>query len=137
MRPDSFKVRSAVIAALAIASTAGSAFAQDADTAAPIGEVTVTGSRIRVDGMQTPTPVTAISADALQTLAPTTLVEALVAAAAVPQQRYAADAGLRLVRRIGRELRQPARHRREPHADAARRPARDAFHAHAARSTSR
>ncbi len=78
MRPHSFKVRSAVIAALAIASTAGSAFAQDADTAAPIGEITVTGSRIRVDGMQTPTPVTAISTDALQTLAPTTLVEALV-----------------------------------------------------------
>ena len=39
-----------------------------------LAEVTVTGSRIRIDGMQTPTPVTAISMDSLQTMAPTTYV---------------------------------------------------------------
>lgn len=39
--------------------------------------ILVTGSRIRVDGMQTPIPVTAVAADALEAMAPTTLVEGL------------------------------------------------------------
>jgi outer membrane receptor protein involved in Fe transport len=44
----------------------------------PIGEVTVTGSRIERDGMVTPTPVTAIYGAELQAMSPGTLVDALV-----------------------------------------------------------
>jgi iron complex outermembrane recepter protein len=74
-----FRVRVAVLAALASASVAPSqAHAQDAEAPGEVQEVTVTGSRIRVDGMTTPTPVTAISSEDLQVLAPTTLAEALV-----------------------------------------------------------
>src|SRR5687767_1313918 len=39
--------------------------------------ILVTGSRIRVDGMQTPIPVTAVGAEALESMAPTTLVDGL------------------------------------------------------------
>jgi outer membrane receptor protein involved in Fe transport len=39
--------------------------------------IIVTGSRIRQDGMQTPVPVTAVQADALEAMAPTTIVEGL------------------------------------------------------------
>ncbi len=43
-----------------------------------LAEVTVTGSRLRVrDGMETPTPVTAMVSDELEALAPGNLVEAL------------------------------------------------------------
>ncbi|MET0293136.1 MAG: TonB-dependent receptor, partial [Steroidobacteraceae bacterium] len=52
--------------------------AQDADEgAAALQEVQVTGSRIQRDGMTTPTPVTAVTADDLQILAPTTLGAAM------------------------------------------------------------
>jgi iron complex outermembrane receptor protein len=40
-------------------------------------EITVTGSRLIASGVNTPTPVTAVSAAELQTMAPTTLVESL------------------------------------------------------------
>src|SRR6187549_1907434 len=49
-----------------------------ADEAASVmEEVQVTGSRIQRDGMTTPTPVTAVTADDLQVLAPTTLGAAM------------------------------------------------------------
>jgi iron complex outermembrane recepter protein len=59
--------------------TSGAARADDADAASAAGveEVTVTGSRIQRDGMTTPTPVTQLSANDLQLLAPTTLGEAV------------------------------------------------------------
>lgn len=47
------------------------------DAAAVMEEVQVTGSRIQRDGMTTPTPVTAVTADDLQVLAPTTLGAAM------------------------------------------------------------
>jgi hypothetical protein len=41
-------------------------------------EITITGSRIqRVTGMETPTPVTAVSIDELKVLSPGTLISAL------------------------------------------------------------
>ena len=43
----------------------------------PVEEVTVTGSRLIQSGVNTPTPVTAVSAADLQTMAPTTLIESL------------------------------------------------------------
>jgi iron complex outermembrane receptor protein len=52
---------------------AGAAFGQDAG----VEEVTVTGTRIVRDGMSTPTPVTAVSADDLQMMAPGQLVDSL------------------------------------------------------------
>ncbi len=41
----------------------------------PAEEVVVTGTRLRTSGVNTPTPVTAVSGDELQTMAPSTLVE--------------------------------------------------------------
>ena len=43
----------------------------------PVEEVTVTGSRLISSGVNTPTPVTAVSSAELQTMAPTTLIESL------------------------------------------------------------
>jgi len=60
------------VAGAALAQTAGSSPAADIGTG-PLEEVQVTGSRIQRDGMTTPTPVTALSMDDLQVLAPTTL----------------------------------------------------------------
>src|SRR5690606_10395183 len=62
--------------ALAVAAglAAGSVFAQDAG---PVEEVTVTGSRIATSGVNTPTPVTAVTADDLQAMAPGTVIDAL------------------------------------------------------------
>ena len=73
------------ISALALCLGTGAAFAQqtEADRTAASqdaqqGEsILVTGSRIRVDGMQTPIPVTAVGAEALESMAPGTLVEGL------------------------------------------------------------
>src|SRR5688500_17748875 len=42
-----------------------------------VDEITVTGSRLIASGVNTPTPVTAVSAAELQTMAPTTLIESL------------------------------------------------------------
>ncbi len=58
----------------------GTAFAQEASGGgqAPVmEEVHVTGSRIQLDGMTTPTPVTSLSADDLHVMAPTTLAAAI------------------------------------------------------------
>ena len=56
----------------------GTAFAQEAsESPTPVmDEVHVTGSRIQVSGMTTPTPVTSLSADDLHVMAPTTLAAA-------------------------------------------------------------
>jgi outer membrane receptor protein involved in Fe transport len=43
----------------------------------PVEEVTVTGSRLITSGVNTPTPVTAVTSAELQTMAPTTLIESL------------------------------------------------------------
>ena len=43
----------------------------------PVDEITVTGSRLISSGVNTPTPVTAVTAADLQTMAPTTLIESL------------------------------------------------------------
>jgi outer membrane receptor protein involved in Fe transport len=57
---------------------AGIAAAQDADQSpAGIEEITVTGSRITRDGMNTPTPVTAISAEDMQMMAPGQFIDSL------------------------------------------------------------
>lgn len=50
---------------------------QQAIAQEPIEEVTVTGSRLISSGVNTPTPVTAVSSAELQTMAPTTLIESL------------------------------------------------------------
>ena len=50
---------------------------QQAIAQEPVEEVTVTGSRLIQSGVNTPTPVTAVSAAELQTMAPTTLIESL------------------------------------------------------------
>lgn len=66
------------VAALLAAGYAAGVAAQDADAAAPVQEVTITGSRIQASsGMSTPTPVTSMSLDELSKLAPTTLADAL------------------------------------------------------------
>ncbi len=49
-----------------------------AQPAAKLEEVEVTGSRIQHVGMTTPTPVTSVSLDELTSMAPTTLINALV-----------------------------------------------------------
>lgn len=69
--------RVAAVVSLLIA--AGTATAQQAPQAQEdqLAEVQVTGSRIQQTGMTTPTPVTAVSAVELATLAPATLAEGL------------------------------------------------------------
>jgi hypothetical protein len=42
-----------------------------------VEEITVTGSRLISSGVNTPTPVTAVTAADLQAMAPTTLIESL------------------------------------------------------------
>src|SRR5262245_7047371 len=59
---------------IAIAS-AGTAHAQDAGAATE--EITVTGSRLRRDGMTTPTPVTAVTNEEMRQMAPTLLMDSL------------------------------------------------------------
>ncbi len=61
-----------------LASQAAVAAEESKDNAAELGEITVTGSRIRqAVGMETPTPVTAISVTELQTMAPASITEAM------------------------------------------------------------
>lgn len=48
-----------------------------ADAQQPLEEVTVTGSRLRRDGMSTPTPVTAVARDEIRAMAPTLLMDAM------------------------------------------------------------
>ena len=51
--------------------------AQHAIAQEPVEELTVTGTRLTTSGVNTPTPVTAVTAAELQTMAPTTLIESL------------------------------------------------------------
>jgi len=60
------------ISLVCLGSAAHYAIAQE-----PVEELTVTGTRLITSGVNTPTPVTAVSAAELQTMAPTTLIESL------------------------------------------------------------
>lgn len=60
--------------AAAIASITGAAYAQDDNE---LEEVVITGSRIRMTGMDTPTPVTAMEASELATMAPGNMIDSL------------------------------------------------------------
>ncbi len=48
-----------------------------AQSSGPVEEVMVTGSRLRRDGMSTPTPVTAVSSAEMRAMAPTLIMDAL------------------------------------------------------------
>lgn len=65
---------SACVLAVAASLVGISVFAQEAGT---LEEVRVTGSRLTTSGVNAPTPVTAVSADDLQTMEPGTLVDSL------------------------------------------------------------
>ena len=112
------------LAAVAAASLwAGTAKAQDPVAAqSDAEEITVTGSRLRRDGMSTPTPVTALDIGEMRQMAPTLLMDSLDQ---LPQFRdndaVAVRQHLRQRRRL--ERREPARHRLESHAGVAQRPA--------------
>ena len=66
---------------LALASAQGGIYAAE-PSAERLEEITITGSRIRTNGMETSNPVTVVTLDQLNITAPTTLVEGL---AALPQ----------------------------------------------------
>lgn len=70
------KVAAAVCAGCLGMAAGQQALAQQA-TSGPVEEVTVTGTRLVTSGVNTPTPVTAVTSNDLQTMAPTTLVESL------------------------------------------------------------
>jgi len=59
--------------ATTIAGMTGAAYAQDSN----LDEIVVTGSRIRMTGMETPTPVTAMDSMELTTMAPGNMIESL------------------------------------------------------------
>jgi outer membrane receptor protein involved in Fe transport len=66
-----------VMAALAALAGSGRATAQDADASVGVlEEVTVTGSRIRETGMNTPVPVTVVTAEQMEMAAPGNLIDA-------------------------------------------------------------
>ncbi len=69
-------VRKVLYGTLVLGSLAGVAQAQDAGEG-ELAEVQVTGTRILAGGMNTPTPVTMLTADDLQVLAPSTLGAAM------------------------------------------------------------
>ena len=70
--------RTSLSIAVGCALCAGVAAAQDARTpTAGVEELTVTGSRITRDGMNTPTPVTAITAEDMQMMAPGQFIDSL------------------------------------------------------------
>ena len=68
---------SACVLALGVGGTAFAQEASDSSPSAVMEEVHVTGSRIQVSGMTTPTPVTSLSVDDLHVMAPTTLAAAI------------------------------------------------------------
>src|SRR5688572_8331531 len=75
-RPGAYDLGLAAVAAASIWS--GTAQAQDAPVASSDAEeITVTGSRLRRDGMSTPTPVTALDIGEMRQMAPTLLMDAL------------------------------------------------------------
>lgn len=65
---------SACVLAVAAGLIGGAVFAQQSGT---LEEVRVTGSRLATSGVNAPTPVTAVSAEDLQTMEPGTLVDSL------------------------------------------------------------
>jgi len=65
------------VATLGIASGAQVNQALAQDSGAGPEEITVTGSRLRRDGMTTPTPVTAVTNDEMRQMAPTLLMDSL------------------------------------------------------------
>jgi outer membrane receptor protein involved in Fe transport len=69
-------VFASVMAALAALAGTNRASAQDGEAPAALEEVTVTGSRIHETGMNTPVPVTVVTADQLDQAAPGSLIEA-------------------------------------------------------------
>src|SRR5687768_18393647 len=83
-RSIALSMRSLCIAVLA--APAGYAHAQD--TAQPTEEITATGSRLRRDGMTTPTPVTAVTNEEMRAMAPTLLMDSL---SQMPQFRHNAQ----------------------------------------------
>jgi outer membrane receptor protein involved in Fe transport len=68
---------SATAAACAAILAPGFAHAQDAGQTNALEEIMVTGSRIRATGFSTPTPVTAVSSEELELMAPGNLIEAV------------------------------------------------------------
>ncbi len=79
--PRPLLCRTPVAVAISLALCSPHALAQDADAPAEseLEEVTITGTRIRtVTGMDTPTPVMALAAEELLTMAPNSVTEALV-----------------------------------------------------------
>jgi outer membrane receptor protein involved in Fe transport len=62
---------------MATMASAIGAHAQTAPEAAAVQEIVVTGSRLQTSGFTTPTPVTVVGAERLQTRAPSTIGEAL------------------------------------------------------------
>ena len=73
------RLRWSVLAA-AIAAAHGVAYGQETAPSAPQGqpeEIVITGSRIRLDGMNTSNPVTVVTPIQLQLTAPTTLIEGM------------------------------------------------------------
>ena len=70
--------RTSLSLAIGCALCSGVATAQDVPVGpAGVDEITVTGSRITRDGMNSPTPITAISADDLQMMAPGQIIDSL------------------------------------------------------------
>jgi iron complex outermembrane receptor protein len=67
-----------LIAVYVAAAIAAAVQAKAADSTDQVEEVQVTGTRIQHVGMTTPTPVTSVSLDELTSMAPTTLIDALV-----------------------------------------------------------
>ena len=66
------------LACLALSGRHAIAQQQPAQSPEPVEQVIVTGTRLISSGVNTPTPVTAVSGDLLQTMAPSTLVESLI-----------------------------------------------------------
>ena len=64
--------RTLLLALMLAGSPTALAYAADAND---VGEVVVTGSHLRTTGLQSPVPITVVSATELQAMAPKTLIE--------------------------------------------------------------
>jgi len=67
-----------LVAAYVCAAIAAALQARAADAPVQLEEIQVTGTRIQHVGMTTPTPVTSVTLDELTSMAPTTLIDALI-----------------------------------------------------------
>ncbi len=76
-RPSTRPLAAAVTCAFAAFSGVAAAQSAASPEGSGVEEVTVTGSRITRDGMSTPTPVTAVTADDLQSMAPGNVIDSL------------------------------------------------------------